>query len=215
MTGPGGPPPGPGLDATVQAAVEPAERRPSTARTGGLLLRPVPFWLRRSREKPQVVQGAPRPRMAAVPRPRPRWLSPPLALALVAAAGLEAAGLTLGPLPSQLPVSPDLGTAGGQGPGTPAARLAELDVTPVGRHGLRVHVALAATGDEAADGLEVRVQAVDEAGGILAAAERGPVTAPAEGRWSADLRLTGPGLVEDWAGTRVAVEPGGRRPPLP
>lgn len=76
-------------------------------------------------------------------------------------------------------------------------------------------MALEATGDEAAVGLEVRVQAVNGAGGVLAAAERGPLTVPAQGRWSAGLHMAVPGIVENWAGTRVAVEPGGRRPPLP
>lgn len=131
--------------------------------------------------------------MAAVPTPRPRWLSPPLAPALVAAAGLAAAGLTPGPPSSQLPVSPDPGTPGGEGPASPAARLATIDVDPLGRHGLRGHVALEAAGGEDADGLEVRVQPVDGAGGTPAAAERGPVTVPAQDRRSADVHLAGRG----------------------
>lgn len=91
--------------------------------------------------------------------------------------------------------------------------LVGLDLEPRGHHAASVDVAL--TSDEAVEGLALRIQALDEDGGVVEEATVGPVALPVTGTWSGTVHLTAPDLTRDLETVQVAVGDGDHVATLP
>lgn len=135
-----------------------------------------------------------------------------LIVGVVAALAATTAALTGLPSDLQDLVQEQVG-ADGEGAGAPDVDLVGLDLEPRGHHAASVDVAL--TSDEAVEGLALRIQALDEDGGVVEEATVGPVALPVTGTWSGTVHLTAPDLTRDLETVQVAVGDGDHVATLP
>lgn len=134
-----------------------------------------------------------------------------LIVGVVAALAATTAALTGLPSDLQDLVQEQVG-ADGEGAGAPDVDLVGLDLEPRGHHAASVDVAL--TSDEAVEGLALRIQALDEDGGVVEEATVGPVALPVALPGRA-VHLTAPDLTRDLETVQVAVGDGDHVATLP